>query len=90
MAYRVVIQAGANHVVDLSWKASTTTNVVGYNMYRSPDAATWKKLNASLIASTLYSDATVANSTTYYYSATAVDVAGHESNKTAAVKAVVP
>jgi|SRR5215470_2157504 len=90
VAYKVVIQAGANHVVDLSWKASTTTNVVGYNVYRSPDAATWKKLNASLVGSTLYSDASVANSTTYYYSATAVDVTGHESKKTAAVKAVVP
>ena len=58
--------------------------------YRSPDAATWNKRNASLIGSTLCADATVANSTTNYYSAAAVDVAGHESRKTAAVKAVVP
>jgi large repetitive protein len=90
VAYKVVIQAGANHVVDLSWKASTTGTVVGYNVYRSPDAATWKKINASLLGSTLYSDSSVANSTTYYYSATAVDSSGHESSKTAAVKAVVP
>jgi hypothetical protein len=88
--YKVIIQATANHVVDLSWRASTSANVVGYNVYRSPDAATWKKVNASLIASTLYSDSTVANSTTYYYAASAVDVNGHESTKTAAVKAVVP
>jgi fibronectin type 3 domain-containing protein len=86
----VVIQATANHVVDLSWQASTSANVVGYNVYRSPDGATWKKVNASLIASTLYSDSTVANSTTYYYAATAVDMYGHESTRTAAVKAVVP
>jgi hypothetical protein len=46
-AYKVVIQAGANHVVDLSWKASTTADVVGYNVYRSPDGATWKKINVS-------------------------------------------
>jgi hypothetical protein len=59
-------------------------------VYRSPDAATWKKLNPGLIGSTLYSDSTVANKTTYYYSATSVDNAGHESTKTAAVKAVVP
>ena len=88
--YKVVIQATANHVVDLSWRASTSANVVGYNVYRSPDAATWKKMNASLIGSTLYSDSTVANSTTYYYAASAVDVNGHESTKTAAVKAIVP
>ena len=90
VSYKVVIQATANHVVDLSWKASTSANIVGYNVYRSPDAATWKKINASLIASTLYSDSTVANSTTYYYAASAVDVNGHESTKTAPVKAVVP
>ncbi len=90
VSYRVVIQATANHVVDLSWTASTSADVVGYNVYRSSDAATWQKINASLIASTLYSDSTVANSTTYYYVASAVDVNGHESSKTAAVKALVP
>jgi Putative Ig domain len=90
VSYRVVIQATANHVVDLSWKASTTTDVVGYNVYRSPDAATWKKMNGSLIGPTLYSDSTVANRTSYYYTATAVDVNGHESSKTAPVKAVIP
>lgn len=88
VAYKVVIQAGVNHIVDLSWKASTTTEVVGYNVYRSPDAAT--KINASLVASTLYTDSTVANGSTYYYSATAVDAAGHESVKSATAKAVVP
>ena len=90
VSYKAVIQATANHVVDLSWTASTSAHIVGYNVYRSSDAATWQKINASLIASTLYSDSTVANSTTYYYAATAVDMYGHESTKTAAVKAVVP
>lgn len=87
---KVIIQATANHVVDLSWKASTSTDVVGYNVYRSLDRAIWKKINASLIASTLYNDSTVANSTTYYYAATAVDIYGHESSESATVKAVVP
>ena len=90
VAYKVVIQAAANHVVDLNWRASISSNVVGYNVYRSPDGATWKKLNVSLIASTLYSDSTVANGSTYYYAATAVDTSGQESSKSAAVKAVVP
>ena len=90
VSYKVVIQNTANHVVDLSWKASTSGDVSGYNVYRSPDGATWKKINASLIASTLYSDSTVANSTTYYYAAATVDIYGHESSKTATVKAVIP
>lgn len=90
VAYKVVIQATANHVVDLSWNASTSGGIAGYNVYRSPDRTSWKKMNVSLIASTLYSDSTVANGSTYYYAATAVDISGHESSKTAAVKVVIP
>jgi len=89
-SYKIVIQPTANHVVNLDWNASTSSDVVGYNVYRSPDAATWKKINVSLIGPTLYSDSTVANSSTYYYAATAVDVKGKESAKTPPVKAIVP
>jgi hypothetical protein len=89
-SYTIVIQATANHVVDLSWKASTSTDVAGYNIYRAPDGVTWKKINASLIASTLYDDPTVANGSTYYYAATAVDIYGNESGKTTAVQVVIP
>jgi hypothetical protein len=89
-SYKVVIEATASHVVDLSWTASTSSDVVGYDVYRSPDGATWKKINASLVASTLYSDSTVASNTTYYYSVTAVDASGVQSSKTATVKATVP
>ncbi|HKV80723.1 MAG TPA: hypothetical protein VJP02_21420 [Candidatus Sulfotelmatobacter sp.] len=90
VSFKIVIQAGANHVVNLDWKASTSKDVVGYNIYRSPDATTWKKINLSLIGPTLYTDSTVANGSTYYYAATAVDVQGKESTKTSAIKAVVP
>jgi hypothetical protein len=90
VSYKVVIQATANHVVDLSWKASTSGDTVGYNIYRGPNGTTWTKINASLIGGTLYSDSTAADGSTYYYAATAVDVYGHESSKTTAVKAVIP
>jgi large repetitive protein len=89
-AYKVVVQSSANHVVDLTWKASTTSDVTGYNVYRSPDGSSWKKINVSLIASAQYSDSTVANGSTYYYAATAVDIYAHESNKTAPIKVAVP
>ncbi len=90
VSYKVIIQATANHVVDLNWNTSTSKDVVGYNVYRSLDGTTWKKINVSLVASTLYSDSSVANGTTYYYAATAVDIYGKESSKTATVKAIVP
>jgi hypothetical protein len=90
MAYKTVIQSTANHVVDLKWRASTSSDVAGYNLYRSPDGATWKRINVSLIASALYSDSTVANGSTYYYAATAVDISGHQSSMTATIKVVIP
>ena len=89
-AYTVVIQGGANHVVDLNWNASTSNDVAGYNIYRSPDGTNWQKINASLVASTSYSDSTVANGSTYYYAATAVDTSGGESSKTSQVEVVIP
>ena len=89
-SYTIVIQSSANHVVNLNWNSSTTSDVVGYNVYRSPDGVNWSKINLSLIGPTLYTDSTVANSSTYYYAATAVDVNGNESTKTPPVKAVVP
>ncbi len=89
-SYTVVIQAAANHVVDLSWNASTSTDVAGYNVYRSPDGSTWKKINASLVASTAYADSGVSNGSTYYYFTTAVDTAGRESTGTPAVQVVIP
>jgi len=89
-SYKIVIQTTANHVVNLDWNASTSNDVVGYNVYRSPDAATWKKINVSLIGPTLYSDSTVANGSTYYYAATSVNVESQESGKTSPVKVVVP
>jgi large repetitive protein len=89
-SYKVVIQPTANHVVDLSWKASTSAGIVGYNVYRGPNGTTWAKINPSLIGPTLYSDSTVANGSTYYYSTTAVNSSGDESSKSAPVEVVVP
>jgi Putative Ig domain len=89
-SFKIVVQGSANHVVDLKWKASSSKEVAGYNVYRAPSSGTFKKINVSLVASTAYSDSTVANGSTYYYAATAVGIDGKESAKTASIKVVVP
>ena len=89
-SYKVKIQTAADHTVDLSWKASTTTDVAGYNIYRGPDGKSWTRINATPAAFTTYTDSTVADSTTYYYSATAVDIKGVESKKSNIAKSVIP
>jgi hypothetical protein len=89
-SYKVAIQSAANHVVDLSWKPSKSPHIAGYNIYRGLNETKWEKINASLIASTLYDDSAVANGSTYYYATTAVNIEGEESAKSAAVKAIIP
>jgi len=69
--------------VNLSWTASTSTDVVGYNVYRalfnSSACGAFSKINPVLNTTTLYTDNTVANSTTYCYATTAVDTSNAES-----------
>lgn len=77
-------------MVDLNWQASTSNGVTGYNVYRSPDGVTWQMLNVSPIASTLYTDSTISNASTYYYAVTAEDINGHESNKSTSLKVSIP
>ncbi len=64
--------------VDLYWNASS--NVVGYNVYRSTSSnGSYGKINSSLDPNTAYTDTSVASGTTYYYEATAVNSSGQES-----------
>jgi hypothetical protein len=89
-SYTLTIQTSAEHVVSLKWSASTSKDVAGYNMYRGPDGVKWTKINAGLIPATDYDDSSVSNGSTYYYSATTVNIYGEESKKTASVKVYVP
>jgi hypothetical protein len=70
----VPLSGAGTHDVILSWTASTTSGVVGYNVYRGTtsggESAT--PLNSSPINGTTYSDETVQAGQTYYYVVTAV------------------
>jgi bacillopeptidase F len=70
-----------SHTVALSWIASSTTTVTGYNVYRSTtNGSGYVKINSSPVTLLAYTDSTVANGTTYFYVATAVDSNGLESS----------
>jgi chitinase len=61
--------------VNLSWDAATdNVGVTGYRVYRDG-----VRINAVNVATTAYSDATVAPVTSYSYTVTAVDAADNES-----------
>jgi len=78
-----------SHSVSLTWKASTSGNVVGYNVYRGSSSGSYGLLN-SMNSATTYTDTTVQNGQTYLYVVTAVDSAGAESPHSNAAQAVIP
>jgi fibronectin type 3 domain-containing protein len=81
----------SSHTVALNWTASTSTGVVGYNVYRSTtNGSGYSKTNSGLVASASYSDTTVQSATTYYYVVTAVDASSNESDHSNQAIAVIP
>jgi len=78
----VFTTAAATQSVALSWNASTSPNIVGYNVYRAPyttSCGAFAKLNPALNTGTLYTDTTVANGNNYCYATTAVNTSNEES-----------
>ena len=75
--------AAATHSVALSWNASTSSAILGYNVYRAPyttSCGAYAKLNPALNTGSLYTDTTVANGYNYCYATTAVDSSSRESS----------
>jgi hypothetical protein len=81
----------AQHSVLLSWTASNSPNIDGYNIYRSgTSGGPYSKLNSSLNNGTSYTDNTVTNGSTYYYVTTAVNSNSQESAYSNQAQAVIP
>ncbi len=83
--------AATQHRVALSWTPSTTSNVVGYNVYRGSlrPAGPYSKIS-SMNADTTYTDSSVQAGQTYVYVTTAVDGSGKESANSNQALAVIP
>jgi fibronectin type 3 domain-containing protein len=74
--------AASTHTVSLSWNASTSPNIAGYNIYRAvyvTSCGAYSKINQALVAATTYVDSSVVNGTKYCYATTAVDSSSAES-----------
>lgn len=77
--------------VTLLWDASTSSDVVGYNMYRGvTQGGPYTKINSTLIEQLGYVDNDIQQGTMFYYVATAVDSAGLESGYSNEATAVSP
>jgi hypothetical protein len=68
--------------INLSWSASTSSNVSGYNIYRAASASacgSFSKVNSLLNTGNLYTDSAVVDGATYCYATTAVNTSNEES-----------
>jgi len=77
--------------VTLTWAASGSSGVAGYNVHRSDvSGGAYTKANAVPVAGTRFFDITVQPGRTYYYVATSVDAAGNSSANSGQAVAAVP
>ena len=77
--------------VTLTWTASQSPGIAGYNVYRSATSGgPYAKINSSLDPTTTYNDLAVQDGATYYYVTTAVNNQGQESSYSNQSFATVP
>ena len=85
------IGSAPQHNVDLSWNASTSQDVIGYNVYRgTTSGGPYQKINSVLDANTVYTDNSVNHGDTYYYVTTAVNSSYLESVYSNEAQAIIP
>ena len=79
------------HSVDLQWNPSSSSSIVGYNVYRGgKSAGPYAKLNGTIDSSTSYRDTSVASGQTYYYVVAAVSSKGIQSTFSSVVSVTIP
>ncbi|MGA2021500.1 MAG: choice-of-anchor D domain-containing protein [Candidatus Sulfotelmatobacter sp.] len=75
--------AAPTHTVSLSWNASSSQNISGYNIYRAvytTSCGSYSKINGSTLDSvTTYLDSSVTDGVAYCYATTAVNSSNEES-----------
>ena len=88
----VSLSGTGTHDVILSWTASATSGVVGYNVYRGTTSGgeSSTPLNSTPVNGTAYTDANVTAGATYYYVVTAVSSSEVQSAASNEVEATVP
>ena len=88
----VSLSGTGSHDVILSWTASATSGVVGYNVYRGTTSGGegTTPLNSTPVNGTTYADENVTAGATYYYVVTAVGSDGVQSAASGETEATVP
>jgi hypothetical protein len=74
---------GQQPFIDLIWTPDTDVDLAGYNIYRRGEGASVEKINSELIKTPALRDSNVLRGHRYFYSVSAVDVRGNESDHSA-------
>jgi Abnormal spindle-like microcephaly-assoc'd, ASPM-SPD-2-Hydin len=76
----VISLTASSYIVALNWTASTSGDVVSYNVYRGTVSGSYTILNSAPVTTTQFTDTSVVNNVTYFYVVTAVDSSGIQSS----------
>jgi len=76
--------------IDLSWAPDAEPDLAGYNIYRHEEGAAPVKINREVVKAPTYRDTAVQPGHRYWYSVSAVDVRGNESERSAETSETVP
>lgn len=80
-----------SHAVTLNWKASSSSSVAGYRVYRGTTAGgPYGRITNSTIPALTHEDTNVVSGRNYYYVVTAVTSGGRESRYSNEAKANIP
>jgi hypothetical protein len=81
---------GQQAFIDLIWAPVTDVDFDGYNVYRHEEGTAAIKMNAVLLKTPAYRDAAVVSGKKYFYTVSAVDVRGNESERSEEANEAVP
>jgi len=81
---------GQKPFIDLTWAPDSDADLAGYNVYRREEGGESHKMNAEPVKAPAFRDSDVLSGHTYFYSVTAVDARGNESEHSSEENEKVP
>jgi hypothetical protein len=87
----VAVFVTQDKTIDLSWQPVTDEDLAGYIVYRAESLSSWKRISGQPpIAGTAYRDTAVEAGHSYRYAVTAIDLTGHESERSPEARETIP
>jgi len=81
---------GQKPFIDLTWAPNMESDLAGYNLFRHEQGQAPQKINSALLKAPSFRDDNVQPGKTYYYSVTAVDLRGNQSQPSGEASESVP